>query len=106
MFKIKIKILLFASCLLVLGVNTFAQKNMNEDFRKSAPAPLAPKPFEIAKPFETTLPNGLKIVVFEDKRLPIVSYRLAFRTGDANDPKDSTGLTSAVTSQLSRKKSA
>jgi len=84
----------------VFSLITFAQKNMNEDFRKSAPAPLAPKPFEIAKPFETVLPNGLKVVVFEDKRLPIVSYRLAFRTGDINDPRDSTGLTSAVTSLL------
>ena len=73
---------------------------MNEDFRKAAPAPLAPKQFEIAKPFETVLPNGLKVVVFEDKRLPIVSYRLAFRTGDINDPKDATGLTGAVTSLL------
>ncbi len=100
MLKNKLKSLLIASCILASGVNTFAQKTMNEDFRKTAPAPLAPKPFEIAKPFETTLPNGLKVVVFEDKRLPIVSYRLAFRTGDINDPQGATGLTGAVTSLL------
>ncbi|MFN2393089.1 MAG: M16 family metallopeptidase [Pyrinomonadaceae bacterium] len=74
---------------------------MNEDFRKSAPAPLAPIPFEIPQPFETVLPNGLKVVMYEDKRLPLVSFRLAFRSGEVNDPKDSIGLTSAMTSMLS-----
>lgn len=82
------------------SVGTFAQKTMNEDFRKTAPAALAPKQFDIPKPFETILPNGLKVVVFEDKRLPLVSYRLGFKTGSIYDPKDSIGLTSAVTSML------
>lgn len=93
---------LFASAGLIstLGVGAFAQKTMNEDFRKTAPTALAPKSFEIAKPFETVLPNGLKVVVFEDKRLPLVSYRLGFKTGDVNDPKDSNGLTSAITALL------
>ncbi len=73
---------------------------MNEDFRKTAPTALAPKSFEIAKPYETTLPNGLKVVIFEDKRLPLVSYRLGFKSGDVNDPKDSNGLTAAMTALL------
>lgn len=73
---------------------------MREDFRKTAPSPLAPKPFDIPKPFETVLSNGLKIVIFENNQLPLVSYRLAFRSGDINDPKDATGLTSAMTSLL------
>ncbi len=95
-----VKLLVSAGLISTLGVGTFAQKTMNEDFRKTAPTALAPKSFEIAKPYETTLPNGLKVVVFEDKRLPLVSYRLGFKTGDINDPKDSIGLTSAVTSLL------
>jgi zinc protease len=73
---------------------------MNEDFRKTAPAPLAPVPFNIPKPFETTLENGLKVVVFEDKRFPLVSFRLAFRIGEANDGDDATGQTSAMVSML------
>ena len=73
---------------------------MIENFRKNAPSPLAPKPFEIPKPFETVLPNGLKVVVFENSKLPLVSYRLAFRSGDINDPKDAVGLTSATASLL------
>jgi predicted Zn-dependent peptidase len=74
---------------------------MTEDFRRNAPEPLAPVPFNIGKPFETTLDNGLKIVIFEQKRLPLVSFRLAFNSGDVNDPADATGLTSAIASMLS-----
>lgn len=94
-----IKLLSFLAVISAFGTNLLAQ-NMNEDFRKTAPAPLAPVPFNITKPFETTLPNGLKVVIFEDKRLPLVSYRLAFPLGDIYDPADSKGLTSAVTSML------
>lgn len=68
------------------------------DFRKTPPEALAPVSFDIPKPIGSILPNGLKIVVFEDKRLPLVSYRLAFNNGDINDPKDSTGLMSAIAS--------
>lgn len=64
----------------------------NEDFRKQAPAPLASKPLHIPTPFETVLPNGLRVVILEDKRLPLVSYRLAFRTGSASNPHDMPGL--------------
>ncbi len=94
------KILVSAGLISTFGIGTYAQKTMNEDFRKTAPAALAPKSFEIAKPFETTLPNGLKVIVFEDKRLPLVSYRLGFKTGSIYDPKDSVGLTSAMTALL------
>ena len=73
---------------------------MSEEFRKSAPEPLAPIPFNVPQPFETELENGLKIVIFEDKRLPLVSYRLAFLQGDAHEPKDAVGLHSAVAAMI------
>ena len=72
-----------------------------EEFRKSAPAPLAPVAFNIPQPFETTLANGLKVVIFEDKKLPLVSFRLIFRTGDIHEPSDAVGLNSAVAAMLS-----
>lgn len=46
------------------------------------------------------LPNGLTIVVVEDKRLPLVSYRLAFRVGGAFDPPDLPGLTDLLAGLL------
>jgi zinc protease len=65
-----------------------------------APEPLAPFPFNIPRPYETVLENGLKIVVFNDKRLPLVSYRLAFLSGEASDAQGSTGATSAMATML------
>lgn len=73
---------------------------MTQAIRKTAPEALAPIPFNIPNAFHTTLSNGLKVVIFEDKRFPLVSSRLAFFSGDANDPKGSTGLTSAATAML------
>jgi zinc protease len=73
---------------------------MTQAIQQTAPEPLAPVPFQIPTAFETTLPNGLRVVIIDDERLPLVSYRLAFFSGDALDPKDHHGLTSAMTSML------
>ena len=74
--------------------------NQSEEFRRQQPAPLPPRPLNIPTPYETSLPNGLQLVVVEDKRLPLVSYRLAFRTGDAHDPSGLPGLTEMLTGML------
>jgi zinc protease len=81
-----------------LLTSVFAQTN--EDFRKTAPAPLAPRPFVLPTPFQTVLPNGLKVVVIEDKRLPLVNFQLAIPGGEVWEPKDSLGITSMVTGLL------
>ena len=73
---------------------------MNEDFRKQPPAPLAPVAFNIPQPTETVLENGLRVVVFEDRRLPLVSFRLIFLAGDAHEPADAVGLNSALAAML------
>src|SRR5688572_24133932 len=63
-----------------------------EIFRSHAPAPLQPRPIVIPAARETVLSNGLTIVVVEDGRLPLISYRLAFRVGGAFDPPGLPGL--------------
>jgi zinc protease len=63
-----------------------------ETFRREMPAPLAPRPLNLPEPFETILDNGLVLVLIEDKRLPLINFRLAFRSGDANDPVALPGL--------------
>ena len=73
---------------------------MTPELRKSAPEPLAPTSFDIPQPFQTTLGNGLSVVIFEQTRLPLVSIRLAFRTGDINDPDGAKGINSAMVSML------
>jgi zinc protease len=71
-----------------------------EDFRRQAPPPLSLRPMQIPTAHETKLSNGLTLVIVEDKRLPLVSYRLAFRTGDAHDPKGLPGLTDMMSGLL------
>ena len=65
------------------------------------PPPLAPRPLNLPEPYEQALANGLGIVLIEDKRLPLISFRLAFRSGDANDPPDLPGLTDMMSHLLS-----
>lgn len=71
-----------------------------ETFRSQAPAPLQPHPITIPATRETVLSNGLTIVVVEDHRLPLVSYRLAFRVGGAFDPPQLPGLTDLLAGLL------
>ncbi len=75
---------------------------MNKDFRKFPPEPLAPVGFDIPRPIQARLDNGLRVVIFEDRRLPLVSYRLAFESGDIADPPDWSGLASSVSSLLTQ----
>ena len=72
-----------------------------ETFRREMPPPLAPRPLNLPDAFETTLENGLHLVLIEDRRLPLISFRLAFRSGDANDPRSLPGLTDMMTHLVS-----
>jgi zinc protease len=90
---------LLACGALTLTINAQTM-NQTEDFRRQPPPPLVSKPLNIPKPYETTLPNGLQVIIVEEPRLPLVSYRLAFRTGSINDPSDMHGLTSVMTDLL------
>lgn len=72
----------------------------NEIFRRQMPPPLQPRSLNLPENFETTLANGLGLVVVEDKRLPLTSFRLAFRSGDANDPPALPGLSDMVSALL------
>jgi zinc protease len=71
-----------------------------ETFRRELPPPLAPRPLNLPEPFETTLANGLQLTFIEDRRLPLISFRLAFRSGDANDPTELPGLSDMLSHLL------
>ncbi len=71
-----------------------------EPFRREMPPPLVPRPLNIPEPFEITLNNGLGLMLIEDKRLPLISFRLAFRSGDANDPANLPGLSDMMSHLL------
>lgn len=50
----------------------------------------------------TTLDNGLKVIVIEHHELPVVAFRLIFRSGSACDPVEKAGLAD-LTAGLLRK---
>ncbi len=66
--------------------------NAQPDFLKQPPPPLPSRPITLPSVATTTLANGLMVIIVEDTRLPLVSYRLALRTGDAHDPVELPGL--------------
>jgi len=72
-----------------------------ENFRRDMPPPLAPRPLNVPEAIQTRLANGLGLVLIEDKRLPLISFRLAFRSGDANDPANLPGLTDMMSHLVS-----
>ncbi|MFN2578693.1 MAG: M16 family metallopeptidase [Pyrinomonadaceae bacterium] len=72
-----------------------------ETFRRQMPPPLAARPLNLPEAFTATLPNGLGLMLIEDRRLPLISFRLAFRSGDANDPEGLPGLSDMMSHLLS-----
>ncbi len=74
--------------------------NSTEAFRHQPPAPLPLRTLSIPTPKELTLPNGLRVIIIESRRLPLVSIRLALRTGDAFDPPELPGLSDVLTHML------
>ena len=72
----------------------------SEDFRRRPPEPLRPRPLNLPAAEELTLANGLRVLLVESRRLPLVSFRLAFPTGDAYDPAGRPGLTDLMAGLL------
>ncbi|HJR35642.1 MAG TPA: pitrilysin family protein, partial [Gemmatimonadales bacterium] len=65
-----------------------------------APGPLTPAPFP---PFrETVLPNGLRLLVVESHKQPVVSISLSFPAGSSVDPAGKEGLASMVAGLLTK----
>ncbi len=65
-----------------------------------ASAPLKPAslpPFQ-----EALLTNGVRVVLVEDHRSPVVAFRLALPAGSVHDPKGKTGLASMVAGLLTK----
>ena len=77
---------------LVAAMTLSAQK-----IDRTKPPETAPLPaFKLPPVFETALPNGLRVVLVEDRRFPLVSLRLVLEAGSKFDPLDAPGLSEAV----------
>jgi zinc protease len=65
------------------------------------PAPAAELPaFRPPAPVTRTLPNGLRVAVFQDHRLPLVQMRLLLPAGVAQESQEAAGVASATVQLL------
>jgi zinc protease len=71
------------------------------EFRAHKPAPLARElKFDAPVPIERKLPNGLRVLVVENHRLPLVSIEVLIQTGHDGVPLTKTGLSDLVAAML------
>lgn len=68
----------------------------------TAPPPGPVKPAAIPAFQEATLPNGLRIMLVQSSRQPVLSLALMLPAGDAYDPAGKEGLASTVASVMTK----
>jgi len=68
----------------------------------SGPAAAAPPAYVAPQPKEKALDNGLRVVVFEDHRLPIAQVQMFLPAGVVDEPADQPGI-AHLTGQLLRR---
>ena len=64
------------------------------------PAPGPPAQAQLPRPVERVLDNGLRVVAFEQRALPLVAAQLVVRCGGAAEREDEAGLAALVSALL------
>ncbi|HET7275847.1 MAG TPA: pitrilysin family protein [Longimicrobiaceae bacterium] len=72
------------------------------DFPSNPPPPLPAQPLEFPGFRETTLPNGLQLIIVEQHDQPIANLSLYIESGAANDPPPEAGLANIVAQMLTK----
>lgn len=70
--------------------------------RETPPPPAAPRSVAVPRPVERTLKNGLRVIVIEDRDLPLVSAQLVVKNGGEVDPAALSGLADMTASLLTK----
>ena len=60
------------------------------------PAPAAPRDATLPAPVERVLDNGLRVVAFSQRNLPLIAAQLVVRGGSAAEHEDEAGLSALV----------
>ena len=68
--------------------------------RTTAPLPTEPRPYHFPDITRTTLPNGLRVLVAENRNAPLVSLRALVRSGSDHDTVRTAGLASLTAEML------
>ena len=81
---------------------TEAETVVVERPRQAPPVPLARREMTFPAFTETTLPNGLRMIVVENRSLPVLDVDLYVSTGSAADPRGKAGLASMMAGLLDK----
>ena len=89
--------------LLVLSlVATAAGPLAAQDFPTKPPAPMPIKAAQFPPFQEATLPNGVRLIVVENHKLPVISVELAFAAGRSYDANGKSGAADMVATLLTK----
>lgn len=70
------------------------------DFRETRPAAGPERPFKVPKLVRLRFGNGLRVILVESHKLPLLTVDLVVRTGSAANPADKAGLAELVANML------
>ena len=92
----RVSIFFFAALLCcVAGVNA-------QTPQATPPAPAPPRSGTFPKPFEETLPNGLRVIIIERRESPLISAQLLIKNGGEVDPPELAGLADMTANLLTK----
>ncbi len=73
-----------------------------QEFPKTPPAPMPLAPAQFPPFQEAVLPNGVRLVVVENRKQPVLSVSLSFAAGSVTEPGTKVGLASMVAGLLNK----
>ena len=88
---------LLGALLMMLGALALAQENL-----ENPPLPGEPRTVKLPEPVETTLANGLRVIVVERPGLPLLAAQLVVKSGGEVDPAEGAGAMEMLATLLMR----
>jgi len=85
--------------LLLMTTHTIAQDTLD---RSKPPAPKPPKDVSFPSYFDTTISNGINVLVIENYKIPSVSIRLVFKNGGSFYDQERYGVSSLTAELLTK----
>jgi len=90
----------FLLLIIYMSNNTLAQDDVLD--RTKPPKPGPPKDVQFPDYFDTTLPNGINVLVIENSKIPAVSVRMVFKDAGSFYDVDKFGLASLTAEMLTK----
>jgi len=77
-----------------------ARQTPDAEFRQKLPASAVKPPFKVPEVKRFRLKNGLRVILAESHKLPLVGVEMVVRTGSGANPRDKAGLADLVADML------